>query len=184
MKHYLLMAVLALATVSRGASIGLLGVQHDDGASWRTATSNKVYDLDGNHVLGSDGYEVVNRPQAKPAYIGSMGILTGTYPGNGGYALIDDPTNLPATFVSGTMNPYSGTGVWTNMYTFTFNTNLSRRIVRVGLLVDNLDIAQPGRVSPQLTNMLWKGLGVGGNLLAGRWSGCGCPAALGAWSRT
>jgi hypothetical protein len=37
-----------------------------------------------------------------------MAILTGTYPGNGTYAQIDDPINLPAFFTTGTMNPFPG----------------------------------------------------------------------------
>lgn len=142
MKQFIVQAGLLLATsFAQAATISLVGTQHDDGAWWRTAASNKVHDVDGNHVLGSDGFEVVNRAQAKPSYIDTMGILTGTYPGNGLYALIDDPASPPALFVSGTMNPYPGTGVWTNLHAFTMNANVNGRRVRVGLLVDNLDIA-------------------------------------------
>ena len=139
----LFVALTAAAFVpSAGASvITYAGSQTDLGPGWRTATVGKPLDIDGDNVFGTDGYDMVNRPAVTPSYVGSMAILTTTFPGNGGYAQIDDPTNLPGLFVTGTMNPNPGVGGSANLFQFTLNANAAGRTIRVGLMVDNLDIA-------------------------------------------
>jgi hypothetical protein len=77
-------------------------------------------------------------------------ILTTTYAGNASYAQIDDPTNPPNLFESGTMNPDVGLGTNVNIYSFTLNSNAVGRQIRVGLMVDNLDISAWNAIALQL----------------------------------
>src|SRR6185503_15344998 len=96
-----------------------------------------VHHLD--NILGTDGYQVVNRPAVQPSYMSSMEILAGTSsaPNN---ASMDDPTNAGAMFVTGTMLSNVGFGA-ANLFRFTLNGNAVGRTIRVGLLMDNLDNA-------------------------------------------
>jgi hypothetical protein len=140
-KLSILLTLAVFVTPLSAAVIGYAGAQNDLGSGWRTTTVSKPLDLDGDNILGTDGYQVVNRPAVPPNYVSAMAILSSTYPGNGTYAQIDDPINLPALFTTGTMNPSPGTGANANLFQFTLNANAVGRSIRVGLLVDNLDIA-------------------------------------------
>ena len=132
----------ALLTPSlRAAFITTAGVQQDFGPGWRTPATAKTLDVDTNNVFGSDGYHVVNRPAVLPAYVSAMSILTGTFLGNAGYAAMDDPLAVTNTFVTGTMNPFPGLGLAADIISFTLSATPTNRVLRVGLLVDNLDIA-------------------------------------------
>jgi predicted outer membrane repeat protein len=86
-----------------------------------------------------------------------MTILTSTYPGNGSYAQMDDPTNLPAPFRTGTMNPAPGTGTNADLFQFSLTGNVTNRTIRVGLMVDNLDVA--GYNAASLTLVQTNGMG-------------------------
>lgn len=132
-----------LCTTANADVITHPGDQIDLGSGWRTSTVAKPLDIDGNNVLGTDGYQMVNKAAVLPSYVSSMGILSGTYGGNASYASIDDPLLVPPNggglFVTGTMNPAPGLGNPADLYSFTFNSLASSRTVRVGLMVDNLD---------------------------------------------
>src|SRR6266852_1050715 len=104
-------------------------------AGFRNSAVSKPLDLNGDNILGTDGYQVVNRPAVLPAYVSSMAILTTVYAGNANYASMDDPTNASATFVTGTMEALPPAGVATNLFRFTLNGNAVGRTIRVGLLV-------------------------------------------------
>jgi hypothetical protein len=130
---------LQVRATPRNASITYVGTQYDLGPGWRTSTTNKPLDIDGNNVLGTDGYNMVNLAEVLPAYVSADQILSSTFPGDGGYASIDDPDNLPNLFLTGTMNPDPGTGTNADFYSFTLNSNAFGRTIRVGLMVDNLD---------------------------------------------
>lgn len=117
------------------------GAQTNLGVGWRTSSQPKPLDLDGDNVLGSDGYSLVGRTAVLPGYVSLASILTSTYPGNTSYSLLDDPTNLASLFTTGTMNPFPGLGTNANIFQFTLNSNAVGRKIRVGLLVDNLDAA-------------------------------------------
>jgi hypothetical protein len=121
------------------ASILYVGADQNIGSGWRTASVSKPHDVDGNNVLGTDGYHLVNLPATLPSYVGSTAILTSTYPGNANYASIDDPTKTDSLFLTGTMNPSPESGQAVDLFKFTLNTNAMGRTIRVGLLVDNLD---------------------------------------------
>ena len=83
----------------------------------------------------------MNLAPALPGYVSAAAILTSTYSGNGSYYQIDNPMNLPALFTTGTMNPFPGTGTNADLFQFVLDINAVGRTIRVGLLVDNLDVA-------------------------------------------
>ncbi len=115
------------------------GIHQNLGGRWRTASVAKPQDIDADNVLGTDGYHVVNRPAVLPAYVGSTTILGSVFPGNGGYTQLDDPLAMPGTFQSGTITAAPGFGAAANLFQFTLNAQAAGRVIRVGLLVDNLD---------------------------------------------
>jgi len=123
------------------AVVTFVGNQLNLGPGWRTSGVSKPLDIDGDNILGTDGYNVVNLQPVSPDYVSATAILTTTYSGNSSYASIDDPTTPSPTdaFLTGTMNPAPGTGVSANLFSFTLNANAVGRVIRVGLLVDNLD---------------------------------------------
>ena len=135
-----LLAALGIAAPARAAVITYAGAQTNLGSGWRSPGVSKPLDIDGDNVLGTDGYDLVNLPASTPSYVSAMAILTTTYPGNGTYAQIDDPTNLPALFTTGTMNPFPGAGANADVFQFTLNATAVGRTIRVGLLVNNLDL--------------------------------------------
>jgi hypothetical protein len=134
-----LLTALLNATPTRAAVISYAGAQTDLGPGWRTPGVSKPLDIDGDNIIGTDGYDVVNLPPAQPNYVNTMTILTSTYPGNGSYAQMDDPTSPGNTFTTGTLNPAVGTGASADLFQFSLTGNATNRTIRVGLLVDNLD---------------------------------------------
>jgi hypothetical protein len=146
---------LLIATPTRAAVITYAGAQTDLGSGWRTPGVSKPQDIDGDNILGTDGYDLVNLPAVTPSYVSKMTILTTTYLGNGGYAQMDYPTDLSVLFTSGTMNPFPGSGQSADVFQFTLNTNAVGRTIRVGLLVDNLDIATYNGRQPDLGANEW-----------------------------
>jgi hypothetical protein len=127
------------------ASVIYSGTDQDLGSGWRTSTVPKN-DIDGNNVLGSDGWFVAggSGSAALPGYLTSLTPNSSVFPGNGGYISIDNPLTTPglspSTIVSGTLNPFPGAGNPTTDLTFTFGASVPS-IVRLGLMIDNLDIA-------------------------------------------
>ena len=79
----LLLALALLARPAAAANLSYAGTLQDLGPGWRTATRTKQpLDINGDNVLGTDGYYVVNRPPLRPAYVSTATNLTTTYPGN------------------------------------------------------------------------------------------------------
>lgn len=117
------------------------GTHQDLGGTWRSSGIAKTRDVDGDHVLGTDGYQLVNLPPAKPSYFSTMEPLTGSYSGNASYAFIDDPLNPGSTFMTGTQNPAPGAGRSADVFRFTLNAQAVGRLIRVGVLIDHLDNA-------------------------------------------
>lgn len=114
----------------------------DSGAAWRTRAVTKALDVDQDYVLGSDGYLMVNLPSSLPPYVSRAEVLTDYYPGNDFYARLDSPLTPGASFLSGTLNPYPGPGTQADLLSFSLSPASAGRIIRVGLLVDNLDGAE------------------------------------------
>ena len=135
--------LLGASTTSTAAVITYAGADVDLGAGWRTSTVPKN-DIDGNNVLGSDGWFVPGGQgsQLMPAYLTSLAHNGFSYAGNPSYFSIDDPNTTPGatpSFIeSGTLNPFPGTGGGIVDLSFTFGAGVPGT-VRVGLMIDNLD---------------------------------------------
>jgi hypothetical protein len=127
-----------------GSVHGALAIAGSDinlGSGWRSGAVPS--DIDGNGVLGSDGYAFVRGPLeiVNPSYGTLSGLSTSVYNGGAGYVFVDDPLTTPGgaptTVESGTWNP-SGTD--TNIARLTLNRDLvTGETIRIGLMVDNLD---------------------------------------------
>lgn len=122
-----------------GATVTHSGNLIDLGPSWRNQDVAKPLDIDGNQVLGSDGYHLVNLPPVLPSYVSESTIVSSTYPGNAEYSLLDDPGRPDESFLTGTINPGPGAGNSSALLAFKLNASAEGRLIRVGLLVDNLD---------------------------------------------
>lgn len=125
-----------------GATVTPAGIHPDLGPSWRSQGVAKPLDVDGDAVLGTDGYQLVNLAPVLPSTVADWAILSSIYPGNGGYLLIDDPVQPGEMFLTGTMNPSPGSGGSADPFSFRLSGAAEGRLIRVGLLVDNLDGAE------------------------------------------
>ncbi len=135
------------ATSAQALTITSAGSNVDLGSGWRTASVAKN-DIDGNNVLGSDGYFIVGNNQRTkfPFYLTNLtdaGIST--FGGNGGYASIDDPNTTPGgapTLIgTGTKNPFPGVNVEAKVFSFDVKAGAPSTF-RVGVLLDNTDGTQ------------------------------------------
>lgn len=154
----------SLATLAQGANVALVGVQQDLGPGWRTPTVLKAFDPDGDNVLGSDGYHLINLDPVWPSYVTSTEVLTTTSPGNAGYVLIDQPTGVPGFFPTGSLNLNPGTAASADLLRFTLGPTVVGRTVRLSLLVDNLDNAGFNATSLTLAQTKGGSASVGLNL--------------------
>lgn len=134
-------AVVSFVAYSSHAALSLAGADIDLGSGWRSGAVPS--DIDGNGVLGSDGYVFVRGPVEliSPSYGTLTDLGTSVYNGNGSYALVDDPLTTPGgaptTVLSGTWN---GGGNDVKRATLTMNRDMFvGETIRVGLMVDNLD---------------------------------------------
>ena len=123
------------------ATLMLAGSDIDLGSGWRSGAVPS--DIDGNGVLGSDGYIFVRGPLelVSPSYGTLTDLGTSVYNGNANYSLVDDPLTTPGgaptTVLSGTWN---GGGTDVHRATLTLTRNMfAGETIRVGLMVDNLD---------------------------------------------
>ncbi|MGJ8655199.1 MAG: PEP-CTERM sorting domain-containing protein [Akkermansiaceae bacterium] len=148
-----LMSTIGLASA---ANIITAGSNIDLGPGWRTSTDAKN-DIDGNNVLGTDGYRYVtdnaggngaNDVESSAPSYAAFNLTTANFRGNASYALIDDPTTTPggapSTLRSGTFNPTAAPnnaeGAFISFGTIDFNRAAAAgETVRIGLMVDNLD---------------------------------------------
>ena len=132
---------LTLIAGSTHAALTLAGSDIDFGGGWRSGAVPS--DIDGNGVLGSDGYVFVRGPVEliSPSYGTLTDLGTSVYNGNGSYILVDDPLTTPGPtptqVLSGTWN---GGGFDVKRATLTMNRDmLAGETIRVGPMVDNLD---------------------------------------------
>jgi hypothetical protein len=134
------------ATDAKASTISSVGNLIDLGSGWRTSTVSKGGFANTGEILGTDGYYVPGAQGVtlKPVYASSWTANSSTYPGNGGYAYIDNPTTTPGahptTLLTGTFNPYIGTNNSTTVLSLTLNGSAPTEF-QVGLMVDNLDVA-------------------------------------------
>lgn len=136
--------LLGASTTVFAGTVTFATTDQDLGSGWRTSSVAKS-DIDGDNVLGTDGWFVAGGAGSTslPSYLTSLTTNPNVYPGNSNYISIDDPTTTPgatpSTLVSGTLNPFPGTGSTAVDVTFTFGASVPFT-VRVGLMIDNLDI--------------------------------------------
>ena len=141
-------AALVLTVACGGAfaqTITSPGFNLDLGSGWRTSTVPKL-DIDGNNVLGTDGYYVPFGNGAGlvgdlkvPVYVTGEAIAgtASEYSGNGGYYSIDNPLVVPpgtGLIQTGNLNETSNGP----LFQFTL-TGTVPYIIRVGVMVDNQD---------------------------------------------
>ena len=130
----------------QATGISYVGTQFDLGGAggsgsashWRQSSTPKTYALENNNIYGTDGYNVVgaNTRVLVPSYVSGFTVTTSIYPGNSGYATIDDPNSPSSAIVSGTTNPGSG-----DVFTFTTTGSNIPGDIRLGMMIDGLDIA-------------------------------------------
>jgi len=149
-------SVISTTGILTAATIVTAGSNIDLGSGWRTASTAKN-DIDGNNVLGSDGYRYVTDnaggngandiESLAPAYA-TYALTNANYRGNANYALIDDPSTTPggtpSTLRSGTFNPTAAPdnteGAFISFGSITFSRAAAvGETVRIGLMVDNTD---------------------------------------------
>ncbi|NBR07224.1 MAG: tandem-95 repeat protein, partial [Planctomycetes bacterium] len=105
--------------------IAYVGLQADMGAAWRTASTPKTYDIDGNNVLGSNGWWLPNYS----------------------YALVDNPLTTPGAspslIYSGTTNgQFPGYGIKSSNSVVSFTlTGVVPGTIRVGIMTGNTDLS-------------------------------------------
>jgi len=125
------------------------------GGFWRTSTVAKANDIDGDNILGTDGYRyVTDNPggngtndieSVDPSYATFNNLTTANFRGNASYTVIDDPAG--GTLASGTFNPQGagvmGEGTFVSFGTIDFTANSlvagMATTARIGLMVDNTD---------------------------------------------
>lgn len=147
-------AVVFSATGSVRGALAIAGSDIDLGSGWRSGAVPS--DIDGNGVLGSDGYIFVRGPIeiVSPGYGTLSAISTQIYSGNEDYSLVDDPLTTPGltpTTVNG--GTWNGGGTDVNRGRLTLNRDLLiGETIRVGLMVDNLDFTNWNPASIRVTD--------------------------------
>ena len=124
-------------------------IQNNSGneiSEWRTASTAKTFDADGDNIYGSDAklcYKIMGDYGSYVQYIGSESQV-GPYPG---YAVVDHPNDVSGDIqVRTTTSGNVGAGNLRNMFTFAVNGTPPALGFRVGVAFDGLDGAQ---FSPQ-----------------------------------
>lgn len=161
-----------LASVSAQAStITFYGSDIDGAAAdWRTTTTAKPVDVDGDDLYGTDGWATwigvegatktppsAYRESNLPDYVGSFSESSGVDVARWGYAMIDDPTSPPADMASSTLSAWTGVvGGTHDLLSFTVDSDIENIDYFVmGVMADNLD----NPVANSATFMLISSLG-------------------------
>lgn len=144
--------VSAATVISAGSDIDVSAAAPGGGGFWRTTTVAKPNDIDGDNILGTDGYRYVTDNAGgngandvvslAPSYA-TYSLTNTNFRGNAGYNLIDNAL-APGTTRSGTFNPTAAPnnaeGAFISFGTISFSRDaLANETVRIGLMVDNLD---------------------------------------------
>jgi hypothetical protein len=124
-------------------SVTYVGSNIDLGAGWRTPSVPKT-DIDGDGVLGTDGWIVVGAQGSTflPSYLTGVYLNSSIYAGNPSYYSIDNPATTPgatpSTVVTGTWNPAVAPDSPITLASFTLGGAIPNTI-QIGLMIDNLD---------------------------------------------
>jgi hypothetical protein len=131
------------------ASVIYVGGDLTSGGAWRTSSTAKTQDIDGNNIYGSDGYYIVGSPAtvapptglftATPSYVSSMSHFGNLYAGGHQlvsiYQTVDNPS-VAGSMNSGLLYVSSFEDDEDDLFQFTLVANAS---FRFGVLVDNAD---------------------------------------------
>ena len=114
----------------------------------------KTYDIDGNNILGNDGYYMVGVATVFPSYVNSGNFYSDSYYyTNGSYATVTirsgTPGSSPSTILTGITNQNMPgyNNVHNGVVQFTLTGSVPS-LIQVGIMTDNTDSS-------------------------GRWGGCG-----------
>ncbi len=94
---------------------------NDPTSGWRNSSPSKPFDIDGDNILGTDGYHTFGNAGttviSMPTYIGAVTRLSSSANGSTGWGLIDNPSDPSGADTL-------GTGMW-------FNTDASENIAQI-----------------------------------------------------
>lgn len=136
---FLLLCFCIFAPVASAATIAYVGNEYnveaftdDSGVGWRNSSTAKAFDLDGDNVIGTDGYDFAGGSPvvSLPSYVASVTFTGGHNDQNRG--LVDDPTD-PSGADIGTGwngNGTSGTIVFQG-------SDMSSKTMRLAVLYDS-----------------------------------------------
>lgn len=132
-------AVVTLASPAVAATISFVNSGVPDTTTldaWRTSSVVKTMDADGNNVYGSDGYYMAGPVGVTvPTYLQSVSLSATNYGGDGNYAVIDSPSNVPNNVNSGL---FFRTNTFDTVISFTVSSTLvGSKSFRVGILNNN-----------------------------------------------
>jgi hypothetical protein len=148
--------VLALAPAAQ-AAVSYVGNQDDiesaantTSSGWRNATPTKTFDIDGDNIMGSDGYQMFEGGTTGitglPGYIASVTRLTshvGTSGSGGSFGIMDDPADPTGndTIYFGLWFDVSDTPV-DPLFSFVIQGNaLDGQTLRIGLTYDSYNLS-------------------------------------------
>lgn len=132
-------AAVALAGPASAATISFVNSGVPDTTTldaWRTSSVVKTLDGDGDNVYGTDGYYMAGPVGITvPIYLQSVSLSATNYGGDGNYAVIDSPSNVPNNVTSGL---FFRTNTFATVMSFTVSSTLvGSKSFRVGILNNN-----------------------------------------------
>lgn len=140
---------------ANAATVTYVGHQDDVEAAadtpttgWRNATPAKPLDIDGDNILGTDGYSIFqangNSISSLPTYISSVQRIGGNSNSAGSFGVMDNPADPSG---ADTIN----FGIWhagasntnaSNIFRFTVaGTDLNGQTLRVGIMYDTFNVS-------------------------------------------
>ncbi|MBC8096404.1 MAG: hypothetical protein H7Y43_11375 [Akkermansiaceae bacterium] len=155
------------ASTANAAVVAFVGADTTTSGDWRTATTVKALDADGNNRYGTDGYLVIGTPTVQPSYATAApaaGALTFAAGSDAGvtYTFIDNPAGGP-DFETGVIYKF-GTIPDENQSLAVITVG-SASSFRLGVMIDNSDVSL---ISPGMLQILQTaGSGAGNSGLIG-----------------
>jgi hypothetical protein len=130
-------AIASMGTVANAATITYVGGQSnfeahtdDPTVGWRNATTAKTLDIDGDNIIGTDGYDIAGGgPEVLPSYVSSATFSGGH---NQLHGFMDDPLDPDGTDMGAgwTGNSSGNTIVFQG-------SDLTTKTLRLGVLYDS-----------------------------------------------
>lgn len=130
--------VFVTSVASPGANISYEGYQvnmettaNDPTFGWRNPTPAKPLDLDGDNILGSDGYYAFASAISKPSYVSSWAVTASNSNWTTGWGVADNPADPtgPDTLPFGRWYPPPS-----SVFNFVVTGDLADKVLTVGIL--------------------------------------------------